>query len=82
MLKAFRYRLYPTKAQQTKLNETLESLRWVYNETLAVRKNTWEQEHKSVSLFKTNKLLTQWKKGTPRTQECFQSGLAGRSSAS
>jgi putative transposase len=62
MLKAFRYRLYPTKAQQTKINATLESLRWVYNETLAVRKNSWEQEHKSISLFKTNKLLTGWKK--------------------
>jgi putative transposase len=62
MLKAFRYRLYPTKAQQTKINATLESLRWVYNETLAVRKNSWEQEHKSISLFKTSKLLTGWKK--------------------
>ena len=62
MLKTFRYRLYPTKAQQTKINSTLESLRWVYNETLAVRKNSWEQEHKSISLFKTNKLLTCWKK--------------------
>src|SRR3990170_4098277 len=62
MLKAFRFRLYPTKAQQTRLNAALESLRWVYNETLAVRRNSWEQEHESVSLFKTNKLLTQWKK--------------------
>lgn len=62
MLKAFRYRLYPTKAQQTKINATLEFLRWVYNETLAVRRNSWEQEHKSISLFKTNKLLTGWKK--------------------
>lgn len=62
MLKAFRYRLYPTKAQQTKINATLESLRWVYNETLAFRRNSWEKERKSVSLFKTNKLLTGWKK--------------------
>jgi putative transposase len=43
----------------------LESLRWVYNETLAVRKNSWEKEKKSVSLFKTNKLLTLWKKQRP-----------------
>jgi len=44
------------------INKTLESLRWVYNETLAVRKNSWEQEKKNVSLIQTNKLLTGWKK--------------------
>jgi len=62
MLKAFRFRLYPTKAQKTMINETLELLRWVYNETLAVRKNSWEQAKKTVSLIQTNKLLTGWKK--------------------
>jgi putative transposase len=62
MLKAFQYRLYPTKAQKTTLNKTLESLRWVYNETLAVRKNSWEQEKKNINLTQSNKLLTGWKK--------------------
>lgn len=75
MLKAFRYRLYPTKAQQTRINETLESLRWVYNETLAVRRNSWEREHKGVSLFKTNELLTQWKKGRPGLKGVFSQVL-------
>ncbi|MCJ7632291.1 helix-turn-helix domain-containing protein, partial [Candidatus Bathyarchaeota archaeon] len=75
MLKAFRYRLYPTKAQQTKLNKMLESLRWVYNETLAVRKNTWEQDKKSVSLFKTNKMLTQWKKERPELKDVYSQVL-------
>ena len=49
MPKAFRYRIYPTKAQITKLNETLELCRWVYNETLAFRKNAWETEQKRIS---------------------------------
>jgi putative transposase len=75
MLKTFRYRLYPTKAQQTRIDDTLESLRWVYNETLAVRKNSWEQEKKSVSLFKTNKLLTQWKKEHPQLKTVFSQVL-------
>ena len=75
MLKTFRFRLYPTKAQQTKINSTLESLRWVYNETLAIRKNTWEQEHKSISLFKTNKLLTQWKQQHPELKDVFSQVL-------
>jgi putative transposase len=75
VLKTFRYRLYPTKAQQTRINETLESLRWVYNETLAVRRNSWEQEHKGVSLFKTNRLLAQWKKGRPGLKDVFSQVL-------
>jgi len=40
----------------------LETLRWVYNETLAVRKNSWVQEKKSITYNQTSKLLTQWKK--------------------
>lgn len=75
MLKTFRYRLYPTKAQQTTIEKTLENLRWVYNETLAVRKSAWEQEKKSVSLFKTNKLLTQWKKEHPELRNVFSQVL-------
>ena len=62
MLKAFKFRLYPTKAQTTMLNSTLESLRWVYNKTLETRKNSWMQEKKSVSLTQSSKLLTGWKK--------------------
>jgi putative transposase len=62
MLKAFKFRLYPTKAQITILNNALESLRWVYNKTLEARKNSWENEKKSISLTQSNKLLTAWKK--------------------
>ena len=65
MLKTFRYRLRPTAHQRTLLEQNLEICRWVYNETLAVRKNTWEQEHKSLSLYDTNKLLTSWKQSKP-----------------
>ncbi|MCQ8903232.1 MAG: helix-turn-helix domain-containing protein, partial [Methanothrix sp.] len=35
MLKVFRYRIYPTKSQRTKLAKTLELCRWTYNEILA-----------------------------------------------
>ncbi len=57
-MKTFKYRLQPSKSQRTKLIQTLELCRWVYNETLATRKNAWEQEKKSLSLYDTNKLLT------------------------
>jgi putative transposase len=61
MRKTFKYRIYPTKSQITLLNDILEECRWVYNETLACRKNAWEIEQKSISLFDTNKRLTTWK---------------------
>ena len=71
MRKTFQFRLNPTHHQRSLLNNTLELCRWVYNETLATRKNTWEQEQKSLSLYDTNKLLTTWKKGKPELSQVY-----------
>ena len=65
MKKAMKYRLFPTKAQTTVLEQTLATCRWVYNKTLEVRKNAWEQEQRSVSYFETKRLLPQWKAEHP-----------------
>jgi putative transposase len=65
MPKVNRYRIYPTKAQVTKLNDTLELCRWVYNETLALRKNSWESEQKRISYFDSKKMIPIWKKEKP-----------------
>lgn len=35
-LKAYKFRIYPTKAQETVLEQTLETCRRVYNRTLAL----------------------------------------------
>ncbi len=64
-VKTFKYRLKPSKSQRTKLNRTLDLCRWVFNETLATRKNTWEQEKKTLSLYDTNKRLPFWKAEHP-----------------
>ena len=61
----YKYRLFPTSAQRTSLEKVLELCRWVYNDTLAARKNAYEQEGKSLGLYDTNKLLTQWKADKP-----------------
>lgn len=61
----YKYRLFPTNAQRTSLERVLELCRWVYNDTLAVRKNVYEQEQKMLSLYDTNSLLTQWKADKP-----------------
>ncbi len=64
-VRTFKYRLKPSKSQRTQLDRTLELCRWVFNETLATRKNTWEQEKKTLSLYDTNKRLTIWKRDHP-----------------
>jgi putative transposase len=41
-LKAFHYRLYPTKEQRRLLDRQLEECRWLWNTVLAERKQAWE----------------------------------------
>ena len=65
MRKTMKYRLYPTKHQQRLLDETLDTCRQVYNQTLAHRKEAWEQRQDTLSLYETNAMLTQWKQEHP-----------------
>ena len=51
MRKMFQYRIYPTKKQETRLNETLEECRWLYNHLLQRRKEVYEQDGLSLSLY-------------------------------
>src|SRR4051812_25708913 len=43
MRKTFLYRIYPTKAQTTKLRAALAECRWVYNQLLEQRRDYWEE---------------------------------------
>jgi len=45
----------------SKLNQQLELSRWTYNKTLELRKNYYETENKSLSLYDTSEFLTKWK---------------------
>src|SRR5712691_921270 len=60
-----KYRLYPTTYQQHLLDETLDTCRQIYNQTLAHRKEAWEQRQDTLSLYETNTMLTQWKHAHP-----------------
>ncbi len=51
MHKMFQYRLFPTKKQVHKLNETLDECRWLYNHLLEKRKTTYEQEGQFLSCY-------------------------------
>jgi putative transposase len=55
--------------------QTLELCRSVYNETLAIRRSTWEQEHRTLSLYDTNKLLPTWKQEHPELKGVYSQVL-------
>jgi putative transposase len=57
MRKAFKYRISLTNGQRRILEQQLEACRWVYNETLAMRKNAWEQEQRRVDWYETKRAL-------------------------
>src|SRR3954452_13199835 len=48
MLKAYKYRAYPNRAQSEAMTELVETHRHLYNRALAERKDAWEQEQRSV----------------------------------
>ena len=48
MRRAFRYRLYPTKAQSVAMAEAIETHRTLYNRALAERKTAYETEKRTV----------------------------------
>ena len=49
MLKAYKYRIYPNSEQRIQIAKTFGCCRFVYNQTLTYRKETYEKEKKSVS---------------------------------
>ena len=49
MLKGYKYRIYPNKDQKIQIARTFGCCRFVYNQTLAYRKETYGKEKKSVS---------------------------------
>jgi putative transposase len=72
MRKTFKYRLFPTKAQASALQKQLDCCRWVYNKTIEVRKDAWQNEQESLSRYDTHKLLPLWK----QDEEWLKEGYA------
>jgi len=75
MRKTYKFRLFPTKKQKQALQSSLNACRWVYNETLAIRKKTWEEKQKSLSLYDTSNFLVQWKKEKSELKNAFSQCL-------
>src|SRR5256886_14725962 len=51
MRKMFQYRIYPTRKQVHKLNETLDECRWLYNHLLENRKHAYAHTGKGLSCY-------------------------------
>jgi len=64
-IKCYKYRLFPTRAQETALNATLDTLRLVYNSLLNERKFLYETTGKGVSQYAQEKHFAPWRKDFP-----------------
>lgn len=73
--KTYKYRLYPTKAQEASMQRTLEACRWVYNKTLEVRKTAWEEKQENISRCDTIKMLPSWKIEQPFLNDAYSQCL-------
>ena len=62
MLKAYKFRLYPTEEQKQFFNQCIGNARFVYNHCLALKKELWENEKKSISINELSKHITDLKR--------------------
>jgi putative transposase len=69
MIRAYRYRLYPTEEQATFLNRQFGCVRYVYNWALALATATYQQEGKGLTRFQLDKRLTALKQDLPWLRE-------------
>ena len=60
--RAYRYRFYPTQAQENLLRRTMGCVRLVYNKALATRTEAWYERQERIQYKETSSLLTSWKK--------------------
>lgn len=59
MLKACKYRLYPSNQQEEQIQKTLGCCRFVYNRTLSYRKEMYETKKESMNKFACNNYVNQ-----------------------
>lgn len=73
MRRAFKYRLYPNVNQTRELETALETLRRLYNESLAKRIDVYATTGKSISRYEISKEFTETKKTNPWYQRINRS---------
>jgi putative transposase len=71
MNRTFRYRIYPTKKQLTLLENTLEQCRLMYNHLLEMRKQSWEEEKKGLSIYDQMRTFPTLKQRVPELNKVY-----------
>lgn len=64
-IRCYKFRISPTRAQETDLNTTLNTLRLVYNSLLNERKFLYETTGKGISQYSQEKHFAGWRKQFP-----------------
>lgn len=75
MLKAFRYRLYPTKAQEAVLGGQFRLCRTLYNAALQERRDAYRKAKKTVTGYDQMKYLTEIKAALPEYKGVYSQVL-------
>ena len=73
--KAYKFRIYPNKAQEELIQKTFGCVRFVYNHFLADRKEAYETSKESRTMFQQNKALTELKQEHEWLQEPDKNAL-------
>lgn len=69
MLRSYRYRLRPTRAQERTLREWLYLTRELYNAALQERRDAWRKQRKSITCFDQIKQLAEIRQLRPEFQQ-------------
>ena len=60
MLKSFKYRLYPIRKQEQRLESALDQSCFLYNQLLDIHQQVYLSEDKTLSQFDMNNLLREF----------------------
>lgn len=61
-MRNYKFRIYPTKSQQSRLLNQLEQCRWLYNHLLEQRKTAWQTKKRRLSCYDQQSTFTKLKK--------------------
>lgn len=71
----YKYKLFPSKSQQTAMQKSLDACRWIYNKALEMRKEAWEKRKENISHYDTIKMIPVWKKEYPFLKNAYSQSL-------
>lgn len=75
MLRAYKYRIYPTKEQEVLLNKTFGACRFIYNLALETKMYAWQSQGKNLTAYDLQKQLTDVRKEYSWLQEISREAL-------